>query len=177
MHPRAERGILLGLTHGGATYKVFLPKLNKSVISSAVVFDELPTETSFMNDICYDWTTPDTTTDEVTDIETGSERDVESDEDEIGLEVNSHTRKNEPNEEEPTNRNKTEEKNSDHTSEVDENENKGLKEGESKDFLKYWIDEMVSMPKTKQKQGNFSHTGTTESTHRTQMTKLNPRTK
>ncbi len=81
MHPRAERGILLGSSHGGAAYEVFLPKLNRSVTSSAVMFDDLPSERSFTESLYEGWDTPPTEND--TDTEADHSHDIETDEDEI----------------------------------------------------------------------------------------------
>ncbi len=39
MRPRSERGVLLGHAMGASAYAVYLPRLNKIVTSSAVVFD------------------------------------------------------------------------------------------------------------------------------------------
>ncbi len=77
IHPRAERGILLDTSHGGAAYKVFLPKLKKSIISSAVVFDDVPTETSFMDNVLEDWIVPISGTENMSNIETEPSKDEE----------------------------------------------------------------------------------------------------
>ncbi len=56
MRPRSERGILVGHDMGASAYIVYLPKMNRIVTSSAVVFDEFPTETPFLTKRPEHWT-------------------------------------------------------------------------------------------------------------------------
>ncbi len=58
MRPRSERGILVGHNMGISAYDVFLPRINKVVTSSAVVFDEFPVEVPFQSDRPAHWTSP-----------------------------------------------------------------------------------------------------------------------
>eukprot|EP01084_Bolivina_argentea_P010286 19150_1 len=58
MRPRSERGVLIGHDMGASAYVVHLPKLKKVVTSSAVVFDDIPTETPFMSGRPEYWMSP-----------------------------------------------------------------------------------------------------------------------
>ncbi|MCP3662365.1 MAG: hypothetical protein GY696_07695, partial [Gammaproteobacteria bacterium] len=58
MRPRSERGILVGHDMGTAAYVVHLPRLKRVVTSSAVAFDDIPTERSFMTGRPEHWTSP-----------------------------------------------------------------------------------------------------------------------
>ncbi len=58
MRPRSERGILVGHAMGASAYLIYLPKMNKVVTSSAVVFNEIPTEIPFMSGRPEHWTSP-----------------------------------------------------------------------------------------------------------------------
>ncbi len=58
MRPRAERGVLIGHGSGGSAYKVYLPQLKKSYISSAVTFDDIPTEKPFLIEGADHWIPP-----------------------------------------------------------------------------------------------------------------------
>ncbi len=58
MRPRSERGILLGHAMGASAYVVHLPRLNKIVTSSAVAFDDIPSEVPFLVDRPDHWISP-----------------------------------------------------------------------------------------------------------------------
>ncbi len=58
MRPRSERGILVGHDMGTAAYVVHLSRLKRVVTSSAVAFDDIPTERSFMTGRPEHWTSP-----------------------------------------------------------------------------------------------------------------------
>ncbi len=58
MRPRSERGILVGHAMGASAYIIHLPRMNKVVTSSTVVFDEIPTEIPFLTERPAHWTSP-----------------------------------------------------------------------------------------------------------------------
>ncbi len=58
MRPRSERGILVGHDMGASAYIVYLPRMNRVVTSSAVVFEEFPIETPFLTERPEHWTSP-----------------------------------------------------------------------------------------------------------------------
>ncbi len=133
MHPRAERGILLGSSHGGAAYSVFLPKLNKSVISSAVTFDEIPTEKNFMEDLYQGRDNP---VDPVppkgegtnTEPENSSDTDTDIEEADIRRGTCNRNEKGEP------------ETNPRHESETTEGEDPAAQQSRMGEFLDRWME-------------------------------------
>ncbi len=58
MRPRSERGILVGHAMGASAYLIHLPRLNKTVTSSAVTFDDIPTEEPFLTGRPDPWISP-----------------------------------------------------------------------------------------------------------------------
>ncbi len=58
MRPSSEKGILVGHDMGISAYIVFLPRINKTVTSSAVVFDDFPIEVPFPSERPAHWTSP-----------------------------------------------------------------------------------------------------------------------
>ncbi len=58
MRPRSERGVLIGHAMDASVYIVHLPRLNKNVTSSAVVFDDIPAEEPFLTRRPDHWVSP-----------------------------------------------------------------------------------------------------------------------
>ncbi len=67
MHPRTERGILIGHEHGGSAYKIYLPHLERAYTSSAVSFDDILPEKSFLEEEPDHWV-PSLNSDDIEDV-------------------------------------------------------------------------------------------------------------